>query len=92
MCADYTDVFNLLCNAAGYEAVYAGGSADGEPHAWSAVKLEGTWYYVDATWDDNEDHCGYTYFLKGYDTFIRGSRRAGNNYIDSIVSRTDYKK
>lgn len=92
VCADYTDVFNLLCNAAGYEAVYTGGSTDGEPHAWSAVRLEGTWYYVDTTWDDNEDHCGYTYFLKGYDTFIRGSRRAENNYIDSIVSRTDYKK
>ena len=92
VCADYTDVFTLLCNAAGYECVDAGGAVGSELHDWNAVKLEGTWYYVDTTWDDLKDHYYYVYFLKGYDTLITGDRHPGTGYIDSIASRTDYKK
>ena len=92
VCADYTDVFTLLCNAAGYECVDAGGAVGSELHDWNAVKLEGTWYYVDTTWGDLKDHYYYVYFLKGYDTLITGDRHPGTGYIDSIASRTDYKK
>ena len=28
------------------------GTAKGGGHAWNQVKVDGTWYYIDCTWDD----------------------------------------
>ena len=28
------------------------GVSKGQPHAWNQIKINGKWYFVDATWDD----------------------------------------
>ncbi len=48
VCAGYALAFEMLCNAVGIDCI-----VDlSEVHAWNIVRLNGTWYNVDCTWDD----------------------------------------
>ncbi len=60
VCEDYSLLFKALCDEAGLEAAYITGnardfykpyrSAHNNPHAWNAIKIDGQWYLLDATW------------------------------------------
>jgi len=57
ICQDYSYLFKQMCTAVGVESqVISGLSKDDSKqvskvgHAWNAVKLEGKWYLLDATW------------------------------------------
>ena len=58
VCAGYANLMVALGDAAELDIVYlVGNSRDeeggvaGSMHAWNAVKLEGKWFLIDATWD-----------------------------------------
>ncbi|MDD6207160.1 MAG: transglutaminase domain-containing protein [Clostridiales bacterium] len=51
-CQGYATLFYRMAEEAGVEVRIIGGTADGEPHAWNIVKLDGLWYNIDCTWDD----------------------------------------
>ena len=51
-CEAYSATLCILLELAGIPARLVTGEAGGGPHAWNMVQLEGTWYHVDATWDD----------------------------------------
>lgn len=82
VCEGYAKAFKYLANSAGIECEIMQGTATNstgktESHAWNCVKVDGTWYEVDATWDDpimvgngfRTDAYKYKYFLKGSKTF-----------------------
>ena len=61
ICEDYSMLFKTLCERAGIDSKIIVGYARENPravgqpagradHAWNAVKLEGSWYLLDATW------------------------------------------
>lgn len=52
VCVGYARAFTLLLSNVGIECANVSGNSKGEAHMWSAVKLNGDWYYVDITWDD----------------------------------------
>ncbi len=52
-CQAYTNAYIALLNAAGITNDETRDTYDG--HTWNAVKLDGEWYQVDCTWDDNDD-------------------------------------
>ncbi len=52
-CQAYTNAYIELLNAAGITNAETRDDYDG--HTWNAVKLDGEWYQVDCTWDDNDD-------------------------------------
>ena len=59
VCDSYARAYLMLCTAAGLECMYVGGTAGDNPdpanwgnHGWNLVKLGGSWYHVDCTWDD----------------------------------------
>ena len=54
VCDGYSKAFTLLLARAGIESQVVYGSAGSGLHAWSQVKIDGTWYMVDSTWDDPE--------------------------------------
>jgi len=60
ICADYSRLFKAMCGQVGIDAlIILGDSRDfrrsyrnnhDNPHAWNAIKLDGEWKLVDATW------------------------------------------
>ncbi len=77
VCEGYADAFLLLCQRVELPCVYVAGEgassgvfSGSANHAWNAIRLDGGWYAVDVTWDDNDfvvgdisaSYCRYTYF------------------------------
>lgn len=48
VCAGYAEAFELLCCGAGIECIVVTSTS----HEWNQVNYNGTWYAVDATWND----------------------------------------
>ena len=59
-CQGYTDLFYVLATMAGFEVrKQIGGDwnwaeQSDNNHIWNVIKLDGRWYQVDVTWDDQE--------------------------------------
>ena len=68
VCAGYTMTFEMICNSMDLDVFVA----NSEVHAWNKVRLGGSWYVVDLTWDDVEDPeivNTYDFFLKS-ETYV----------------------
>lgn len=66
VCQSYAVAFYMLAISANLDCHYVSGTIpDGRRHAWNQVKVNGTWYYIDCTWDDpvGGGHENYTYYL-----------------------------
>lgn len=71
-CEGYSKAAKLLMDSAGIESAVISGEAESrkgekQPHMWNVVRLDGSWYHLDCTWDDPVDESGdisktYTYF------------------------------
>lgn len=72
VCEGYARAFQYLCYQAGIQCLFITGSSNNpstgspEPHAWNAVKIGGSYYHMDMTWDDADNSDGgilhYAYF------------------------------
>lgn len=54
VCQGYASAVQYLLGQLGVQSVIVSGTARGEPHAWNLICLEGEYYYMDATWGNNE--------------------------------------
>ncbi len=71
VCANYSYMYQLLCKTVGLECqIEEGTSATGGRHGWNLVRVDGTWYHVDATWADTD---------RGYDGLMEYCPHMGNN-------------
>lgn len=62
VCQSYALSYKLLCTLSGVEAKVITGYLNGDmPHAWNAVKLDGSWYQTDCT--NNATNCGIPFYL-----------------------------
>lgn len=70
VCEGYAKTFQLLASYAGLESIYAvgmsGSGFNAGGHAWNLVKIDGSWYNIDLTWDDANDTVADGYY---YDFF-----------------------
>lgn len=82
VCEGYGTATQLLLNGLGMECVTLTGMAydstgnqseeDASLHLWNAVKLDGSWYHVDPTWDDQDQTIQrYSYFNLDDQTVLR---------------------
>lgn len=56
VCAGYSALFGMMCNAAGIDCLYVSSKS----HGWNIVKLDdGNWYVTDATWNDTTNISDY---------------------------------
>ncbi len=66
VCEAYCKAFQLLCSVNGVTSIPVIGEAtSGDStfgHAWNYMNINGIWYGVDATWDDNADSEQHLYF------------------------------
>ena len=63
VCQGYATAFYRLALMAGLDARVVTGTGDGELHGWNIVKIDGKWYYVDATWDAGVAEKDWRFFL-----------------------------
>ena len=68
LCNGYAMLIYMLLKEVGIDVRLASGSAgiggNTEYHAWNMVKLDNTWYHLDATWNDYDDGIvRYDYYL-----------------------------
>jgi hypothetical protein len=73
VCAGYANLVKALADVTKDEVVVVVGDArgeagevDGEPHAWNAARIDGTWHLIDATWDSG--HLKDKKFVREYGT------------------------
>ena len=70
VCEGYAKAFQVLLRKAGICSFLITGSginpSTGTPegHAWNAVRINGKYYHVDVTWDDQGENLFYAYFNK----------------------------
>ncbi|MDP4089494.1 MAG: transglutaminase domain-containing protein [Bacillota bacterium] len=66
VCSGYAEAMYRLLNKAGIKALIVTGTADGIAHAWNIVNIGGSYYQLDATFDDPVSSTGnmlsYNYF------------------------------
>ncbi|MGK9251015.1 transglutaminase domain-containing protein [Paenibacillus sp. P22] len=67
VCQGYALLMYRMAADAGIEVRIVEGTVDSGDHAWNLVRLDGSWYHIDATWDDPVPDRGsqvrHTYFL-----------------------------
>jgi len=84
-CEGYAKAFNVLASKMGLESILVTGTTDeGENHAWNQVKVDGSWYNVDVTWDDTdiEGDIRRVYFLCD-DDFFGETHFSDEEYINA---------
>lgn len=66
ICGGFSKAFSYLCSKAGIETLTVTGDADGTPHMWNKVKIDGKWYNIDITYavsgSESEPYVRYDYF------------------------------
>ena len=71
VCGGYSFAFCHLARELGYECIYIQGNYGA--HAWNMVKVNGQWYNIDVSFDDQDMNgnyqVSYKWFLKGDDYF-----------------------
>lgn len=109
VCEGYAKAFKYLANEANIKCEIMQGTATNssgqtESHAWNCVKIDGTWYLVDSTWDDpivvgriyKGSQFKYKYFLKGTNTFNKDHELSyqfsenGKKFEYPTISKNDY--
>ncbi len=70
VCEGYARLMAKMGQEAGLELAYLVGKArfqmresDGSGHAWNAVRIDGQWYLIDATWNDSKRGYRTTYLF-----------------------------
>lgn len=53
VCQGYANAMQYLLGQLGIQAVVVTGTAEGQPHAWNLVQLDGEYYYMDVTWGNS---------------------------------------
>ncbi len=85
VCEGYAKAFQYLCYQAGIQCLFVTGTStnpdtnEAENHAWNQVKIDGSYYNVDLTWNDQGNMLFYSYF-NTTDSFIKQDHTFGTNY------------
>lgn len=89
VCSGYAQLFYRMALTAGLEARIK----INDNHAWNIVRVDGNYYYCDATWDSGLPESQYQYFLKGIRDFKLHPDKVKFNVFDSSeLMFVDYEK
>lgn len=68
VCTGYALLFQKYMDVLGIPCYTAAGYRNGGPHMWNVVNVNGQWYHIDCTWDDQKTYVSNRWFLCGADT------------------------
>ncbi len=88
VCEGYSKAFQYLCYQAGIPCLFVTGDSvvpnsetnETVAHSWNIVKLDGKYYNVDSTWDDQSSFLFYTYFNVTDEQLQRDHSLSEDNY------------
>ena len=93
VCEGYAKAMQILLNAAAIPTTVVLGNAveDGEPHMWNLTKINGQYYYLDPTWNDDDagDRVLHTYFNITTDMLLRTHTPEKDAYAIKCSALTD---
>ncbi len=78
LCEGYSKAFMYFAQSLGFDCICVVGTANGGPHMWNMVKINGSWYHVDTTFDDPIMSDGSRTLT--YEHFLLGSYEIGNTH------------
>lgn len=84
VCDGYAKAMELLLNLVGIECYYVTGDTTAGLHAWNVVKIDDSYFHLDATWDDptgEDPKRRYNYFN------LSDVEIARNHFIDEESSK-----
>lgn len=92
VCQGYAEAYKMVANGLGFPCLIV--TSDSMNHAWNLVKIGGTWYHVDATWDDpvpdgGFDFCRWDFFLKS-DTTISDADHQHTGWVTPYQAPSDF--
>ena len=88
VCEGYAKLFKVICDKKSIPCIIVTGKAGTgsdpkENHMWNYVQLDGRWYLVDCTWDDQSGGMETNYLLAGTDTDGFNSTKVGASHDPS---------
>lgn len=93
VCEGYAKAMQLLLNAASIPTTVVLGNAveDGESHMWNLVNVNGCYYYLDPTWndDDEKNRALHTYFNITSEMLLRTHAPAEDSFLMDCTVQTD---
>ncbi len=101
ICQGYSLLLRAMLNESGVDCLYVSGPlTSGDAHAWNLIRIDGSWYLADSTWDAGyvDDSFGIIsakYFLRSskyfYDDPDSGhSRPDATDVYRSLYKTSDY--
>lgn len=95
VCQGYASAAYYMLKKLGFETYYVTGNANGLRHAWNKVKVNGSWYNLDVTWNDPvpniANQVSYKYFLLSDKAITRDHQPdAGMNYPKATNTKFDF--
>ena len=90
ICQGYGTLIYRILNEVDVDTRFVAGFDDnGVEHGWNLVEVDGTYYYIDATWDSGNEE--YEYFLKGKEDFLKHT--VSSDFVSEYpVSNYEYVK
>ncbi|MBQ9537203.1 MAG: hypothetical protein IJU79_05380 [Desulfovibrionaceae bacterium] len=87
-CQGYCDAFYMLCSMFGLKVDMQSGIASNQKHVWNVVEIEGKWYAVDVTWDDNDTKKNnFTFISHKYFNAPKEIMRTTHNWKEEDVTQ-----
>ena len=92
VCEGYAKALQLLLREASITATVVMGYSveDRESHMWNLVRINGAYYYADATWDDNDNFPQYTYLNVTLDALQRTHELSNDRLTNILCDTTEY--
>ncbi len=90
VCEGYARALQLLLDRCGISSILVTGQAkeNNEHHMWNLVHINGENYFVDSTWNDNEDQLRHTYFNINEEQLSKTHTIDDGQYIPSVCTAT----
>jgi len=89
VCQGFASLTYRMLKELDVDVRYISGTGNGGAHGWNIVKIDGKWYNLDNTWDENY---GQSYGTIRYDWFLKSNADFPKHSRDSEYNTSDFNK
>ncbi len=86
VCEGYSRAMQLIMQKLGIKCGLIYGEYDGEDHMWNYIYINGGWYHLDVTWNDNETYGALHTYFNLTDSEIRKNHTVSDRFTAEKAS------